>query len=176
MPDTDERDDTEQPDLIRLPVLPLFETVVFPRMMQPIQVGRQASLQAVDEAVKRRPHRIVLLTQRDAGKQDVGPDDLMQIGVLATLGPMFRLPDGSVQLLAQGEERVRVVSYTKTEPYLEVEVERLPQSSEASLEMTALMQSVKELIAEYVNLRGNLPAEALATAREIEDPAVLSDL
>src|SRR5947209_2920419 len=159
MPDTDERDDSGQPDLIRLPVLPLFETVVCPRMRQPIQVGRQASLQAVDEAVKRRPHRMILLTQRDAGKQDVGPDDLMSIGVLATLGPMFRLPDGSVQLLAQGEERVRVVSYTKTEPFLEVEVERLPQEAEQSRELTALMQSGKELITAYINLRGNIPAE-----------------
>ena len=87
---------------LRLPVLPLFETVVFPHMMQPIQVGRQPSLVAVDEAVKQRPHRIVLLTQNEAGKQEVGPDDLMEIGVLATIGPMFRLPDGSVQLLALG--------------------------------------------------------------------------
>src|SRR5947209_20599575 len=78
---------------LRLPVLPLFETVVFPHMMQPIQVGRQPSLVAVDEAVKQRPHRIVLLTQNEAGKQEVGPDDLMEIGVLATIGPMFRLPD-----------------------------------------------------------------------------------
>jgi ATP-dependent Lon protease len=168
--------ETEQAETLQLPVLPLFETVVFPRMMQPIQVGRQASLLAVDEAVKRRPHRIILLTQQDAGKQEVGPDDLMQIGVMATLGPMFRLPDGSVQLLAQGEERVRVVRFTKTEPYLEVEVEHIEQTSEASLEMTALMQSVKELITEYVNLRGNVPAEALASSREVEDPAQLADL
>src|ERR687886_2818477 len=113
--------DTETPEEIeplRLPVLPLFETVVFPRMMQPIQVGRRASLLAVDEAVKQRPHRIVLLTQQDASRQDVGPDDLMDIGVLATLGPMFRLPDGSVQLLAQGEERVRVLRFTRSDPYL----------------------------------------------------------
>src|SRR5947209_504291 len=60
---------------LRLPVLPLYETVVFPRMMQPIQVGRRPSLLAVDEAIKRRPHRIVLLTQTDSGKQDVGPED-----------------------------------------------------------------------------------------------------
>src|SRR5919205_2786528 len=131
----------------RLPVLPLFETVVFPRMMQPIQVGRRASLLAVDEAVKQRPHRIVLLTQEDASKQDVGPDDLMSIGVLATLGPMFRLPDGSVQLLAQGEQRVRVLQFTKTEPYLEVEIEPIPQDAERTRELTALMESVKELIA-----------------------------
>jgi ATP-dependent Lon protease len=163
-------------EVLRLPVLPLFETVVFPRVVQPIQVGRQPSLQAVDESVRQRPHRIVLLTQNDAGKRDVGPEDLMQIGVLATLGPMFRLPDGSVQLLAQGEERVRVLGYTKTEPYLEVEVERIGHAVQPSRELTALMQSVRELFMKYINLRGNLPAEALATVQEVQDPSWLADL
>jgi ATP-dependent Lon protease len=167
---------TEEPEVLRLPVLPLFETVVFPRLVQPIQVGRQPSLLAVDEAVRQRPHRIVLLTQNDASKRDVGPDDLMTIGVLATLGPMFRLPDQSVQLLAQGEERVRVLRYTKTEPYLEVEVERIPQTVGSSRELTALMQSVRELMVKYINLRGNLPSEALSTVQDVQDPAWLADL
>jgi ATP-dependent Lon protease len=166
----------ENSENIRLPVLPLYETVVFPRMMQPIQVGRKPSLLAVDEAVKSRPHRIVMLTQKNTDKQDVAPDDLMDIGVLATLGPMFRLPDGSVQLLAHGEERVRVLGYSKVEPYLEVEVQIIPQQSQQSRETTARMQSVKELITNYVNLRGNMPAEALASVQEVEDPAWLSDL
>jgi ATP-dependent Lon protease len=166
----------ELPGVVRLPVLPLFETVVFPHMMNPIQVGREPSLRAVDEAVKGRPHRIVLLTQNDAGTQEVAPEDLMTIGVLATLGPMFRLPDGSVQLLAQGEARVRVIRYTKTEPYLEVEVEVIPQDVEPSPEITALMETVKEKIAAYINLRGNLPAEALAKVQDVQDPAWLADL
>jgi ATP-dependent Lon protease len=145
-------------------------------MMQPIQVGRRPSLLAVDEAVKGRPHRIVMLTQREADTQEVGPDDLMEIGVLATLGPMFRLPDGSVQLLAQGEERVRVLRYTRSDPFLEVEVEIIPQHAEKTREIVALMQTVKELITQYVNLRGNIPADALSTVREVEDPAWLADL
>src|SRR5579864_3167003 len=109
MPDQETEVNEEEEIATHLPVLPLYETVVFPHMMQPIQVGRKPSLLAVDEAVRQRPHRIVMLTQKDSDKQDVGPDDLMDIGVMATLGPMFRLPDGSVQLLAQGEERVRVL-------------------------------------------------------------------
>jgi ATP-dependent Lon protease len=127
----------------RLPVLPLFETVVFPHMLTPIQVGRQPSLLAVDEAVKQRPHRIVLVTQNNSSKQDVGPDDLMVIGVLASLGPMFRLPDGSVQLLAQGEQRVNIIRYTQSEPFLEVEVEVIAQDVQPSRELTALMETVK---------------------------------
>src|SRR5919199_361638 len=163
-------------EVLRLPVLPLYETVVFPHMMQPIQVGRRPSLLAVEEAVKHRPHRIVMLTQRDSDKQDVQPGDLMEIGVLATLGPMFRLPDGSVQLLAQGEERIRVVRYVQADPFLEVEVEVIPQVTETTPEIVALMQSVKELITNYINLRGNIPAEPLSTVRDIEDPSWLADL
>ncbi len=172
----DIEEETEVTGIVRLPVLPLFETVVFPHMMNPIQVGREPSLRAVDEAVKQRPHRIVLLTQNDAGTQDVAPGDLMDIGVLATLGPMFRLPDGSVQLLAQGETRVRVLSFTKTEPYLEVEAEIISQEVEPSAEITARMEAVKEKIAAYINLRGNLPAEALAKVHDVQDPAWLADL
>ncbi|MDQ2742739.1 MAG: endopeptidase La [Chloroflexota bacterium] len=176
MANTAKKPRAEETEALKLPVLPLYETVVFPRMMTPIQVGRKPSLQAVDEAIKHRPHRIILLTQTDSEKQDVGADDLMEIGVLATLGPMFRLPDGSVQLLAQGEERVRILRYTRTDPYLEVEAEVIPQGAESSREITALMQSVKELMTNYINLRGNLPAEALATLREVEDPGWLADL
>ena len=176
MTEEDLSEDTSGETRFRLPVLPLYETVVFPHMMQPIQVGRKPSLVAVDEAVKQRPHRIAMLTQHDGNKQDVEPDDLMDIGVVATLGPMFRLPDGSVQLLAQGEDRVRVLGYTKTDPYLEVEVEIVSQAVEPTREITALMQTVKEQITNYVNLRGNIPADALSTVREVEDPAWLADL
>jgi ATP-dependent Lon protease len=176
MPGKETGSEKKEERTLRLPVLPLYETVDFPRMMQPIQVGRKPSLLAVDEAVKQRPHRIVMLTQTDSDKQDVGPDDLMDIGVMATLGPMFRLPDGSVQLLAQGEERVRVLGFSKTEPYLEVEVEIIPQVAPQTREIAALMQSTKELITNYVNLRGNVPADALSTVRDVEDPAWLADL
>jgi ATP-dependent Lon protease len=176
MAKTDETTERQRRETLRLPVLPLYETVVFPRMMQPIQVGRKPSLLAVDEAVKQRPHRIVMLTQTDSDKQDVGSGDLMEIGVLATLGPMFRLPDGSVQLLAHGEDRVRVLGYSKTDPYLEVEVEIIPQETQKTREITALMQTVKELITKYVALRGNIPADALSTVQEVEDPAWLADL
>src|SRR5436305_226141 len=139
---TDSPRETQKKKTQKLPVLPLFETVVFPHMRQPIQVGRQPSLLAVDEAVKQRPHSIVLLTQQDSGKQDVVPEDLMDVGVLATIGPMFRLPDGSVQLLAQGEQRVKVLRFTKSDPFLEVEVEVIAQTIEPSRELTARMEAV----------------------------------
>lgn len=168
---------TESP-LERLPVVPLFDLIVFPRMMAPLQVSRKTSLQAVEAAVKQKPQRIVLVTQTDSEKHDVSPADLMPMGVVATIGPMVRMPDGGVHLLAQGEYRVRLVNYTQTEPYLEVEFLPIEEEAKTSMELTALMDSLKEMITKYVQLRGNVPADPLSpgSIREISDPGYLADL
>ncbi|HEV3310081.1 MAG TPA: LON peptidase substrate-binding domain-containing protein, partial [Chloroflexota bacterium] len=171
-------DDSAEPKLERLPVVPLFDLIVFPRMMAPLQVSRKTSLQAVEAAVKTKPQRIVLVTQTDSEKHDVSPDDLMTMGVVATIGPMVRMPDGGVHLLAQGEYRVRLLNYTQTEPYLEVEFTPIEDKVESSLELTALMDQLKEMITKYVQLRGNVPADPLSPSsiREISDPGYLADL
>lgn len=171
-------DKPSSPEIERLPVVPLFDLIVFPRMMAPLQVSRKTSLRAVEAAVKEKPQRIVLVTQTDSEKHDVSPADLMPMGVVATIGPMVRMPDGGVHLLAQGEYRVRLLNYTQTEPYLEVEFMPIEESSESSLEMNALMDSLKEMIAQYVQLRGNVPADPLSPAsiREITDAGYLADL
>src|SRR5579862_198193 len=162
----------------RLPVVPLFDLIVFPRMMAPLQVSRKTSLAAVEAAVKQKPQRIVLVTQTDSEKHDVSPTDLMPMGVVATIGPMVRMPDGGVHLLAQGEYRVSLLNYTQTEPYLEVEFSPIDEKVETTLELTALMDSLKEMIAKYVQLRGNVPADPLSpgSIREITDPGYLADL
>src|SRR5579872_5189871 len=134
-----EPDKPKEPKVERLPVVPLFDLIVFPRMMAPLQVSRKTSLAAVEAAVKQKPQRIVLVTQTDSEKHDVSPADLMPMGVVATIGPMVRMPDGGVHLLAQGEYRVRLLNYTQTEPYLEVEYSPIEESVESTLELTALM-------------------------------------
>jgi len=102
----------------------------------------------------------------------------MTMGVVATIGPMVRMPDGGVHLLAQGEYRVRLLNYTQTEPYLEVEFTPIEDKVESSLELTALMDQLKEMITKYVQLRGNVPADPLSPSsiREISDPGYLADL
>jgi ATP-dependent Lon protease len=170
--------DSGEPVIERLPVVPLFDLIVFPRMMAPLQVSRKTSLAAVEAAVKHKPQRIVLVTQTDSEKHDVSPADLMPMGVVATIGPMVRMPDGGVHLLAQGEYRVRLLNYTQTEPYLEVEFLPIEDKVESSLELSALMDSLKEMIGKYVQLRGNVPADPLSPSsiREITDPGYLADL
>ena len=164
--------------LERLPVVPLFDLIVFPRMMAPLQVSRKTSLRAVEAAVKHKPQRIVLVTQTDSEKHDVSPTDLMPMGVVATIGPMVRMPDGGVHLLAQGEQRVRLDKFTQTEPYLEVEFTPINEEIEGSMEVSALMDSLKEMVVKYVQLRGNVPADPLSpgSIRDVEDPGHLADL
>ncbi len=173
-----ESDEVEAPKAERLPVVPLFDLIVFPRMMAPLQVSRKTSLAAVEAAVKQKPQRIILVTQTDSEKHDVSPTDLMPMGVVATIGPMVRMPDGGVHLLAQGEYRVRLLNYTQTEPYLEVEYSPIEEKVESTLELTALMDSLKEMIGKYVQLRGNVPADPLSpgSIREITDAGYLADL
>jgi ATP-dependent Lon protease len=162
----------------RLPVVPLFDLIVFPRMMAPLQVSRKTSLRAVEAAVKHKPQRIVLVTQTDSEKHDVSPEDLMPMGVVATIGPMVRMPDGGVHLLAQGEQRVRLDRFTQNEPFLEVEFSPVDEQVEDSMEVSALMDSLKELVVKYVQLRGNVPADPLSpgSIRDVEDPGHLADL
>jgi ATP-dependent Lon protease len=163
----------------RLPILPLYDRILFPRMMMPLQVSRKASLRAVEEAIKHKPQRIVLVTQSDPEKHDITPADLLPIGTVGTIGPMFRLPDGSLHLLVQGEQRVRLINYTKIEPYFEAEFLYLPEEKpEESLETNALITSLKELMIKYVQLRGNVPSEALdpGVIKDVSDPAYLADL
>ncbi len=162
----------------RLPVVPLFDLIVFPRMMAPLQVSRKTSLRAVEAAVKHKPQRIVLVTQTDSEKHDVSPEDLMPMGVVATIGPMVRMPDGGVHLLAQGEQRVKLDRFTQNEPYLEVEFSPVDEQVEDSMEVSALMDSLKELVVKYVQLRGNVPADPLSpgSIRDVEDPGHLADL
>jgi ATP-dependent Lon protease len=180
MTDTQEHQASESdgPQVDRLPVLPLFEAIVFPRMMMPLQVSRKPSLRAVEEAIKHKPQRIVLVTQTDDEKHDVAPGDLMPIGVVGTIGPLFRMPDGSVNLLAQGEQRVRLLNYTKTDPYLEAEFIKIDEDEEVSIEIKALMDSLKDQITRYVQLRGNVPSDPLApgAVREVSTPGFLADL
>ena len=173
-----QRTRSSKPEPQRLPVVPLFDLIVFPRMMAPLQVSRKTSLMAVEAAVKHKPQRIILVTQTDSEKHDVSPADLMPMGVIATIGPMVRMPDGGVHLLAQGEQRVRLLNYTQTEPYLEAEFTPIQEETPATMELSALMDSLKEMIVKYVQLRGNVPADPLAPGaiKDVDEPGYLADL
>jgi ATP-dependent Lon protease len=143
---------------IELPLLPVRDTVVFPRMLTPLFVGRDRSVLALEAALLAKSE-LVVVTQRDADQEDPAPDDLYEIGTEVVIGRMLRMPDGSTNILAQGQQRVKIIEYTQENPYPKVRVRRLNEEGEKNLSSEALMRAVLALFEKCVQLNRNLPDE-----------------
>ena len=159
-----------------LPVLPLKGTVVFPDAVAPLAIGEERSILLVDDVMDREVRRLVLVTARDAETQEPTPDDLYDVGVVATVEKMLRVPDGSMRVLVQGGERVRLTGYPSRDPFLVAVVEPMPDVLEESDELKALAGNVQAAFARVVDLVPYLPDELQMAAATLEDPSTLSYL
>ena len=160
-----------------IPVLPLRDMVVYPFIIAPLSVAREISVQAVDRALS--DNRMILLAaQRDKEVEDPGIDDLFDIGTVAVIMRMLKLPDGRIRVLVQGVSRARICELTGTMPNLQARTERLTDQDHdpSSLAKEALMRSVKQLLERAAGLGKNLPSEVMAIANNLEDPGRLADL
>jgi len=160
---------------VELPLLPVRDTVVFPRMLTPLFVGRTRSLQALEAALNEHS-QLVVVTQRDAEQEEPAPEDLYNIGVEVMVGRVLRMPDGSNNILAQGVQRVEILEYIQQEPYPRVRVRRLEEESEATLSSEALMRAVLALFEKCVHLNRNVPDDAYVAAMNINEPGWLADM
>jgi ATP-dependent Lon protease len=157
-----------------LPILPLRGTVVYPLTVLPLNVGQPRSLRLVDE-VATSPNRLVgLLTIKNDKFEDAGPEDMYQVGTVAVIHRMLRAPDGTVRLIVQGLERIRVKEFTSQEPYLRARVEPDPEKVEKTVEVEALMRNTTDLFRRLVSLAQHLPEEILMAALNVEDPRQLA--
>lgn len=157
------------------PVLPLRDIVVFPYMIVPLFVGREKSVKALEQ-VMNSEKKILLVAQKDANLDEPGVDDIYRTGTLATVLQLLKLPDGTVKVLVEGVERVKITEFLATEDFFEAQtVEVLPaETSEEELE--ALSRSVTGKFSQYVKLNKKIPAEVIETTSEIEDEGKLSDV
>jgi ATP-dependent Lon protease len=160
-----------------LPVLPLKDTVVFPYIILPLSVGRDKSVLAVDRALA-ESRVIMLVAQRDAANDNPGEADLFEVGTAAVIMRMLKLPDGRIRILVQGLARARVQHISQMEPYLQAKIERIeePRPAAPSLEIEALVRSVKESMDRAVSLGKGISAEVMVIAANLEDPGRLGDL
>ena len=156
------------------PVLPLRDIVVFPYMIVPLFVGREKSIAALEE-VMRADKQILLAAQKNAGDDDPAPDAIYEIGTLATVLQLLKLPDGTVKVLVEGSARARIVKYTAKDSYFEAEVERIAEQPGAKDELEALARSVVSQFESYVKLNKKVSPEVLGTVSQIEDYAKLAD-
>ena len=166
----DETQDVTESGRTDLPLVALRETVIFPEMIVPLQVGREKSVNALNAAVA-EGGPIALVTQRQAEQEDINdPSELYGIGTLAKIAQVVQLQDGTVRAIVQGQSRLRLNGFTQSEPYLRASIEELPDESPDGLEVQALMRTVQAQIEQYVANGAPVPPEAAVAARNISEP------
>ena len=163
----------EQPGAV--PVLPLRDVVVYPHMVIPLFVGREKSIKALDAAMSDNK-QILLVAQKSADVDEPQPDDMYQIGTLASILQLLKLPDGTVKVLVEGGERASIRSMTATGDYFTAEIEAAGDVFELpEREMEVLMRSATTLFDQYVKLNKKVPPEVLTSLASIDEPSRLAD-
>ena len=159
-----------------LPLVPLRETVVFPKVVQPLGVGREKSVAAINAAMNEEKHYILVAAQRDAEVDDVTPEQIHGVSTVVEIVRLLRIPDGSAQIIVQGLQRVRITGFTEESRYFRATFEALGEELGEAVEREALLRNVKGLFGEYVENGGSILPEVAMTAKNSEDPAHFADL
>ncbi|MHA4807750.1 endopeptidase La [Flavitalea flava] len=169
--DNENLNDIEVPK--ELPVLPLRNTVLFPGVVLPITVGRDKSIKAVNDAYK-SDKLIGVLAQRDSNIEDPGVADLEDVGTVARIIKLIKMPDGGTTVILQGKRRFKVGAITSEDPYFKAQVVLL-QEEEAPKEQDfeAYVSNIKDLAAQIIQLSPNIPSEASIILKNIENPSFL---
>jgi ATP-dependent Lon protease len=156
------------------PVLPLRDIVVFPHMIVPLFVGREKSIRALEE-VMRSDTFILLATQKNASDDDPAPDSIFEVGTLASVLQLLKLPDGTVKVLVEGAERAKVEKYTDRSDYYEADAVVIGDTVGDPVEAEAMARSVITEFEGYVKLNKKVSPEVVGVVQQIEDYAKLAD-
>ncbi|GIV68476.1 MAG: endopeptidase La [Caldilinea sp.] len=158
-----------------LPVLPLRGVVVYPMMWLPLPIGQERSLRLVEDTLP--SNRIIaLVTSKDEEIDEPAPDEVYRIGTAAQVHRVLKTPDGTMRLLVQGLERIRLLEFTQEKPYLRARIEIMPESIEEGLEMEALMRAVQELFRRLIELEPQMPDELTIMSINVDDARQLAYL
>ena len=174
-PSADTESNPELPN--RLPVLPVRDVVLFNYTILPLFVGRDASVQAVEAALQKNRY-LLILTQKDEQVDKPGPDDLHKLGTVVMIMRMLKLPDGRLKLLVQGVSRARALAITEDNPYLEAEIQALPEQENipGTVAMEAMIRAAREQSERILSLRGMASPDITNVLGSIEHPGRLADL
>ena len=159
---------------INLPLLPLRDVVVFPHMVIPLFVGRPRSIRALEAAME-SGKSIMLAAQKSAGKDDPTAEDVYEIGCVATILQMLKLPDGTVKVLVEGAQRARVQTIQDAETHFTSEILPIAPDQNQSPEIEALRRAIVSQFEQYVKLNKKIPPEILTSLGGIDDPGRLAD-
>ncbi len=161
-------------DNMNYPVLPLRDIVVFPSMIVPLFVGREKSVNAL-ENVMQNDKKILLVAQKDAGDDDPAPEEIFDVGVIASVLQLLKLPDGTVKVLVEGEGRAKISRFTRTDDYFEAEAVFIDEPDGEDSEIEALARSIIGQFESYVKLNKRVPPEVIVSINQIDDYSKLAD-
>ncbi|PJD92680.1 MAG: endopeptidase La [Legionella sp.] len=169
---------SEEIDLSHLPVLPLRDVVVYPHMVIPLFVGRQKSIKALEAAMLENK-RIVLVAQRKSVDDDPTPEGLFEFGTVSSLLQLLKLPDGTVKVLVEGEQRVKITQFSEAEShdYIAASLETIEETNTEfkEQEVQIMMRSLMSQFEQYIKLNKKIPPEVLASLSSIDEPGRLTD-
>ncbi len=156
------------------PVLPLRDVVVYPHMVIPLYVGREKSINALEAAME-DDKKILLIAQKNASDDDPTPDNIHEVGTIATILRLLKLPDGTVKVLVEGDERAKLVNFLEQDEYFSAQVSLFEATKIEAAEADVLTRTVMNQFDQYVKMNDKVPPEILSSLSSIEDPSRLAD-
>ena len=175
IPDVEEAAGRTEPLPDALPILPLRETVTYPDTLTPLAVGQERSINLVNDVLSGN-RMLAMVASRDPENDAPGPDDLYGVGVAGTVARMMKVPDGTLRILVQGAERIRIGDYVSEEPYLVARIEAMPDVLEPSTELEALTRNVQSTFTQIIEAIPYLPEELQLAVANLDEPSALSHL
>ncbi|MBT9139558.1 MAG: Lon protease 1 [Dehalococcoidia bacterium] len=158
-----------------LPLLPLRGILVFPNMVLHLDVGRERSVNALEQAMV-DDNKILLVTQKEARVDEPAPEDIYSMGTIAQIKQMLKLPGGTIRVLVEGLSRAYVRDFVEADPFFKVHAEEVPEDTTKSIEVEALMRSVTYQFEQYIKLSKKIPPETLVMVADIEEPGRMADI
>jgi ATP-dependent Lon protease len=175
IPEAEEAVSRAEPLPDSLPILPLRETVTYPDTLTPLAVGQERSINLVNDVLSGN-RLLAMVGSKDPENDKPGPDDLFGVGVAGAVARMMRVPDGTLRILVQGSERIRILDYVTEEPYLVARIEEMPDVIEPSTELEALTRNVQTTFTQIIEAIPYLPEELQLAVANIDEPSALSHL
>jgi ATP-dependent Lon protease len=158
-----------------LPILPIRESVLYPKMLLPFMVSQDRLVKLIDAALLANK-MIGIVPIKNKEVTEVKPEDLFEVGTAAYILKMLKMPNNSIRLLIQGISRIQLTGFTQQEPFLRARVKILDDQGEKNTETQALMSGVKGIFQKFVEMAPNLPADLAIMALNVEEPGILADL
>ena len=159
---------------LSMPVLPLRDVVVYPHMVIPLFVGREKSIRCLDEAME-NDKQVFLVAQKDASVDEPESKDIYEVGAVATILQMLKLPDGTVKVLVEGKQRGKITEFEQSEPFFKAEIEYLESKALEEKEEEILVRSAMNQFEGYVKLNKKIPPEVITSLQGIDDIDRLAD-